>query len=337
MSFPQFFRAIFANKNHTLPADFPCEDRKPQQYIESDSVTCSFRNLKNAGRTSGHPCFHGSLTVEASLVMPLFIFAVYLIWCFFGILTLHVHIQQAADQVAGSLAEQSYLAAAWEHGTSDTETKSRLAGISKGISVESVLTDAVWKSYAESEVRNLVGEEFLEDAWVVSGADGLSLWQSSWDQNGDLDLQVDYTVELPALLGFRWQIDLTQHSLRRSWTGSQSGASGSTEGDGEADVLVYVTETGRVYHRDISCYHLNLTIREVSFGSVGSERNQNGAKYYPCEKCAVGVEIGSYVFIAKEGNRYHTTRDCSGLKRTVNTVPLSQVGGKRACSNCGGE
>ncbi len=301
-----------------------------------DSCRCRHRKRRGvAGKHENSVILHrASVTVEASLAFPLFLFAVYLLWLFFSILVIHVHLQQAADQVAGHLAQQSYLAAAWEHGTEDETDKGELEGMGEGISPGSILGDLAWKTYAGNELKKKAGEDFLNHTYIVSGAGGVSVAKSSWDIYGDLDLRVDYKVAFPALLGFQWKIPLTQHSLHRSWTGCQSRAS-----DGEAeegDIMVYVTETGRVYHRDINCYHLNLKIREVSYHGVTYERNQSGAKYYPCERCAMAVDMGGRVFIAKEGNRYHTTRECSGLKRTVNAVPLASLGGMRACSNCGG-
>ena len=278
--------------------------------------------------------YPGSLTVEASLAVPLFLYAVYTFWIFFSILTLQLHIQSAADQIAGQLAQQSYLVAAWQHGTEDGKDRSQLEGMSDGISLSGILKDAAWKTYAASELKKKVGEDFLNQTYVISGAGGLSVMKSTWDLYGDLDLRIDYKIAFPILLGFRAKIPLTQHSLHRSWTGCQSNASGGGE-EGGAEALVYVTETGTVFHRDINCYHLNLKIREVSASSVGGERNQNGGKYYPCERCAMAVAPVGRVFIAKSGDRYHTTRECSGLKRTVRSVPESQAG-LRPCSNCGG-
>ena len=41
-------------------------------------------------------------------------------------------------------------------------------------------------------------------------------------------------------------------------------------------------------------------------------------------------------FILSEGSSYHNKNTCQGLKRTIMAVPLSQVGGLRSCSRCGG-
>ena len=95
--------------------------------------------------------------------------------------------------------------------------------------------------------------------------------------------------------------------------------------------VVYITETGLVYHRDYHCTHLDLSIRMVSSEEVKRLRNKSGGKYHTCERCKGGT---GGVYITDTGNRYHSSLSCSGLKRTVYAVPLSEIAGKRACSKC---
>lgn len=119
------------------------------------------------------------------------------------------------------------------------------------------------------------------------------------------------------------------------WNGydlSRNGVGSDTEMQ-----MVYVTKNGRVYHRDAGCSHLQLSIETVSCQEAAKARNQEGARYFPCERCGKGTEKnGGTVYITAEGNRYHGTLSCSGLKRTVYSVPLSRVGDLPPCSRCGG-
>ena len=116
----------------------------------------------------------------------------------------------------------------------------------------------------------------------------------------------------------------------RAWTGYDVEHKAPAE-DGEE--YVYITEYGEVYHRARNCTHLALSIELAGEEEVEGKRNQSGERYRPCEKC--GGEGLGIVYITKEGNRYHNTIHCSGLKRSVRCVPLSEAGSRTACGRCG--
>ena len=123
-----------------------------------------------------------------------------------------------------------------------------------------------------------------------------------------------------------------------AWTGkeyaNEEGQAGSEEK--EKEPMVYVTENGSVYHKDIGCSYLDLSISHVSKNAAEGLRNHYGEKYSPCETCGKGQEQGGMVYITETGNRYHTLESCSGLKRTVRMEKQSHVSGKmHACSRCG--
>ena len=102
----------------------------------------------------------------------------------------------------------------------------------------------------------------------------------------------------------------------RAWTGYDVERKFSGE---EQEEYVYITENGTVYHRERNCTHLTLSIELAGKDEVGQLRNESGGKYYPSEKC--GGDGSSFVYVTGEGTRYHNTITCSGLKRTVISIP----------------
>lgn len=116
-----------------------------------------------------------------------------------------------------------------------------------------------------------------------------------------------------------------------TWTGYR-GDGESQSGEGE---MVYITQTGSVYHLDAGCSYLALSIENVSLRELGVRRNESGGKYTPCEKCIRDGNALSSVYITGSGDKYHSQITCSGLKRTVRMVEKSQLSGWRVCSRCG--
>ena len=93
-------------------------------------------------------------------------------------------------------------------------------------------------------------------------------------------------------------------------------------------------ENGMVYHRDLGCPYLELSIKGVGADAVTTVRNQNGEKYTACERCVKGNGTG-LLFVTEYGNKYHGSLTCSGLKRTIQAVSIHEVAGKGVCSKCG--
>ena len=97
---------------------------------------------------------------------------------------------------------------------------------------------------------------------------------------------------------------------------------------------VYVTNDSEVYHVDRDCSHLRLTVTDADAGSISALRNNSGSKYKPCGICHSSLADGK-LYITPEGDRYHNSITCSGLKRTVRAIRISEIGDRRPCSRCG--
>lgn len=116
----------------------------------------------------------------------------------------------------------------------------------------------------------------------------------------------------------------------KAWTGYSPASAGRQK----EEALVYVAEYGEVYHRSRQCTHLSLSVEMVAYEVVNTLRNQDGSRYRCCEVCAEGGFL-TVAFVTGYGTRYHAALNCSGLKRTVRAVPLSQAGSLRPCGKCG--
>ena len=141
-------------------------------------------------------------------------------------------------------------------------------------------------------------------------------------------ITASYQVRIPIPIFSLPLIEYEETMRIKGCTGYEKGGFGKEE-----DETVYVTETGLVYHKDYHCTYLDLSIRMVQGKEISGLRNESGGRYYACEHC--GGKGGGPAYITDYGDRYHSSLSCSGLKRTVYAVPLSEVIGKGACSKCG--
>ena len=153
-------------------------------------------------------------------------------------------------------------------------------------------------------------------------------------ENDEIDLIAGFRVKTPFSIFSLGSCQFRQRVHTRAFTGVER-----REKENEKDCVVYLTETGTVYHRSLDCSYLKLTISKVLYRDLVNLRNSSGGKYKICERCCHGItpQDGEEVYITIYGDRYHKSRKCSGLKRTIREIMLSQVGNRAPCSKCGGK
>ncbi len=126
---------------------------------------------------------------------------------------------------------------------------------------------------------------------------------------------------------------LVNGCVMHKWTGYDL-REGMDNTDQDREELVYVTESGTAWHRDRACVYLNPSVQMLPGDQAETARNKNGRSYKACEICG---GRGAIVYVTDSGERYHSTVTCSGLKRTINCIPLSEAisSGRHACPKCG--
>ena len=263
----------------------------------------------------------GSLTIEAALILPLFLSGMLLVAGLIQILMIHFVVGAALQNVGEKIALYT---GAGEIIAGEAEYTEELSQCENILSL----------TYAEGVIRSELSKKTLvKEAVLETGY--LSLLRSQIMQDGQtIDLVADYRICLPFSGLFMARADFTQRARVHGWVGYQL-PSGEVEENEET--MVYITPHGSVYHRSADCTYLKPKVSAVSADALSTRRSRDGEIYYPCELCDPPAQPSSeaVLYITSYGNRYHADSDCRGISHEIEEVPLSEVGGRRPCSKCG--
>ena len=279
--------------------------------IQRRAKIISIAHLRAQTRRTYPPAPKGSLTLEAAIVLPVFMIFVTALLYLLIILSLQANIQLSMEETARSLDKKAYLT-----------NEANLDFVINPLTVKQMvmtpeLTDKVNRSH------------------ITGGVNGIDTLLTTYNyETGILDIVLSYKYEIPFIFPGVIKFSFVQRCESRAWIGkSIKGEEGA--GEESETRTVYITPTGTAYHLTKSCPYLDLSIRMVSGGEVDGLRNKNGGIYYRCTACARSGEY-VYVYITDYGTNWHASLSCSGLKRTVTAVDISEVGSRHECSKCGG-
>lgn len=246
-------------------------------------------------RSSGQ---RGSAVVEAVLTVPIFFCAICTLLAIGQMLFAQTQIGYCLSQTADQLVQIEEI--------KDKDSPLNLA-------------------YAYSRFHELMQDSHLCNICVKGGTKGIVLLQDT--KEGVVDLTAVYYLKVPVpyfnQLGF-----LSEKTIsRRLFSGYME-----HEGEGAAsDPVVYVAEYGSVYHTSMTCSKICIKVADPMVMSNLLESR----KYGRCDKCMKsGVQYAQF-YITVSGGVCHSRLSCSGLKRTIKAMKLSEVKGMRICQNCG--
>lgn len=250
-------------------------------------------------------CRSASLTVEAALAFSIFFFSIYMLWQLFLFLMFQIKVCQEITETAEQYSHLGYA----ERGAE-----------AQNVDISWLYQPIMWTTMPESKKA--------EHPWVICIP----------EEDGNVSVKAGYSYCFEAVFFLKIRIPVVQTFRFYPYLGKTDkdkfASEEASDGEEKKKDIVYVTESGTVYHESRACSYLNVVVRSVAAAQVEQERNSSGRKYTLCERCAGKQAIG-IVYISSGGEKYHLAASCPGLKRTVLEKERDEVAGMPACHKCG--
>lgn len=254
----------------------------------------------------------GSASVEAAMVLPVFIFAMLGIVSVAGAVHTRGIVYEGLHETALYMAEYSFLERQIEN------------GVDAGAEAE-VFKDGVSLVTANKKLRDYIEDQDMIDRYVAGSFAGLHIVQSELKADDCIYVKLEYDIRICVLVIGDVTIPCEERIRQRAFLGYDKANDADSEG-----TYVYVAENGEVYHKSRSCFHIKLNIRQISYAAA--EKECEGLTQ--CSLCARYRGRGT-LYVTQSGDKYHYSLECPGLKRTVYRVKKDDAGDMRPCSNCG--
>ncbi len=295
--------------------------------------------LHRSARIEKTSLLRGSMTVEASVILPCFLFFFINLSSSLEMIRLQANIMYAVHEAGNEiclygslLTEEMRTVGQTGHAGSVSDSTGPVE-TEEGTVSDLIIGEILSKTYVKSRIEDELGNSYLSKSPLKNGSESLNFLGSSFGDGDIVDVKLSYRVETPINIVAPSGFYMPGRFYGHLWNGYE------INGDSQSldqEKIVYITEDSEVYHVSTACTHLKLTIRPVLFSEVGDARNSGGGRYSPCEICARG-EAPDTVYIGAQGDRYHYSDDCYTLTRSYTAVPLSDVEDThRPCMRCGG-
>lgn len=248
-------------------------------------------------------------TVEAALVIPLYVYAVMAVMYVMQIVSVKNDISVAAYNSIRTMSKYYY-----------------------GYEAFTDAHNPIPVTTAYVCMMSELGVDYGKDNNIIGGSAGIILLGSEMpDEDGTISITIRYSIKNPFDVFGIGIVTVNQTCKSQAWLGENRISTDILNNKREQEV--YITEYGNVYHLTADCTYIDLSVKKVDRSSLTAMRNKAGKKYSVCEICGKKQTNGD-VYITDYGDRYHTDENCRGLSRNVIKVPLSYVKNMRVCSKC---
>lgn len=268
---------------------------------------------------------NGSITVEASIVLPIFLFAMISVIYLFNIMYIQSVLQIQLENTAAIVNASTCVTSEADISLTDNESSF----------LEKVIVDTAGAFLFETMFMDEELKDFLDNTLIVDGSNGLTFIGSkitNLDEPHDVVLR--YSVALPFISPDVLTINMEQHCYFKPFNGKEL-----RQNIYLFDRSVYIAHNGTVFHSNASCSYLERLTFCVSL-AIAKDKNPS---ITPCTRCYINTDIllapipdqRNYIYVTEEYDVYHKLQYCSHVERNVQVISYTEAMEKYTpCSRC---
>lgn len=264
----------------------------------------------------------GSLTVEASLIIPIFIISIYF-YLFFLYIAVNDELVDISimNSLQKNLSEHSIFIhnkrnlKKYTNIKIDEKYSKKFEDFKKNIKD---IDDILVKLKIQSDLKKIQKSQLNINKKNIIYKNGMI----------KVSLEYDYISYISI---FNYKIKEKKEFIYKSFIGIDK-KNGIKHNLSKKD-LVYITPFGTVYHSDRNCKYLKFKIKAINKKEINFYRNQSGGKYKVCNFCK--NNNSDVVYITNFGGKYHSDINCHAIKRKPLEINKELVGDLEKCSKCG--
>lgn len=283
-----------------------------------------FRASKTSslGRAFLSTHLRGIITVEATLILPIYILVISSIIYLFNILYIQNTFQERMSEISREISSDYYLSCCLS--SLDSKQKSTFYELSD--TLDTVTSSFITASYIDNLFNNKDIQQLIKSGNIVDKSDGLSFNGTYIDTSThDLFIHLSYKIKLP-FLPWSLSLPIKQYCKLHLFYGRNI-----TQNKGDTTTYVYCSRSGNIYHTNKYCSYLTKYTAVVPISKIPS---LGIIACYRCNYPSYSTNA-KYVYLTMEGERYHYSLDCPTFTCNIYKVDYEQLPSYfRLCTRC---
>lgn len=281
--------------------------------------------LRKVKRTFLSISLSGSITVEAAIVVPLFVFSMISIIYFFNVIYIQTTMQIQLENTARLISASTCVTTSADINLNDDENS-----LLEKVVIDAAGIIAVNGLFVTENIR-----EFADNTLIVDGADGLSFLGSDvTNTDYPLDLILTYKLRMPFIPEDIFTLHMRHRCYFKAFNGKELDNNLPL-----GDFFVYIAKNGEVFHKNKFCSYLE----RFTFLKNETELKSEYPYIKLCTFCKQNTNLFSkpqlngisYVYVTAEHDAYHYSETCPSLQRYLTMMDYEDAKDIYSpCSRC---